>query len=296
MLDMISGGRLVAGFPMGLSYDANLNNGIPPVETRARYREAHELVLKAWTSPEAFSWNGRYSQYRNVNIWPRPLQQPHPPVWIPGAGTPGTMRWTFETNTAFVYLSFFGPTLTARRIFDRFWGIADELNEPRNPYRLGFVQVAAVAETDARAEHEYGPHLERAFRQGLGSIPAQYFGLPGYIDKAGVEMLIRDPGDLGVAAKLNNITFKEIVETQCAIVGSPATVRDQISQFVEEFRIGNLIVLLQLGGMPHELAMKNISMFGEEVLPHLQKIWESEGWEHHWWPQPVSTRDEAALA
>ncbi len=122
MLDCLSGGRLVAGLPVGLSYDANLNNGIPTVETRERYEEAVELMFRSWTAEEPFTWNGRFSQYSLVNSWPRPLQKPHPPVWVPGSGSPGTMQWTIDEDYAFVYLGWFGPTLTARRIFDRYLG------------------------------------------------------------------------------------------------------------------------------------------------------------------------------
>ncbi len=296
MLDCMSGGRFVAGFPMGLSYDANINQGIPAVETRDRYREGHDLVMKAWGSSAPFPWNGRYSQYAVVNPWPRPVQQPHPPVWVPGSGTPGTMSWTLDRDYAFVYLSWFGATLTARRIFDRFWGIAEERGKPANPYRVGFVQSCAVAETDERAEKEYGPYFETAFRQGVGSIPAQFLGLPGYIEKAGVEALLRDPGDLGLGAKLHDITFEELLESQAVIVGSPATVRDRIAAFAREFRIGNLLVMLEMGGMPHELVLKSISLFAEEVLPGLRSIWDEEGWEHEWWPTGVAGRAPSAEA
>jgi alkanesulfonate monooxygenase SsuD/methylene tetrahydromethanopterin reductase-like flavin-dependent oxidoreductase (luciferase family) len=284
MLDVMSGGRLVAGLPVGLSYDANLNNGIPTVDTRARYREAVELVLRSWTADEPFVWNGRFSQYSFVNSWPRPLQRPRPPVWVPGSGSPGTMQWTLDNGYAFVYLSWFGPTLTARRIFDRFWGLADESGIPRNPYRVGFVQNVVVAETDARAELDYGRYVENAFRQGVGSVPGHYLSLPGYVEPRGIETLLRDPGDLGLAAELSHATFARLAEARSVIAGSPATVRDQLVDFVEEFRIGNLLVMLQMGGMPHDLTMKNIHLFAEEVLPHLQSVWDDEGWENAWWP------------
>ena len=60
--------------------------------------------------------------------------------------------------------------------------------------------------------------------------------------------------------------------------------RDQIIEFTKEFRIGNLLVMLQMGGMPHDLTMKNIHLFAEEVLPHLQEQWTDEDWENPWWP------------
>ena len=284
MLDVMSGGRLVAGLPVGLSYDANLNNGIPTVETRDRYREAVELMFRSWTDEAPFTWNGRFSQYSLVNSWPRPLQRPRPPVWVPGSGSPSTMQWTIDQDHAFVYLGWFGPTLTARRIFDRYWGLVDENGIPRNPYRVGFVQNVVVSETDERAEVEYGRYVEAAFRQGVGSVPGHYLGLPGYVDPRGVETLLRDPGDLGLAAELPHATFGRLAEARSVIAGSAATVRDQIVEFVKEFRIGNLLVMLQMGGMPHDVTMKNIHMFAEEVMPHVRSVWDDGEWENRWWP------------
>jgi len=69
-LDCLSGGRLICGFPVGLAYDANVNAGVPPIETRARYDENFEFILRAWTEREPFPFNGRFSQYPSVNIWP----------------------------------------------------------------------------------------------------------------------------------------------------------------------------------------------------------------------------------
>lgn len=80
VLDTISEGRLVAGFPVGLPYDACMNNGIPPVELRPRFDENLELILRAWRAESPFPWNGRFSQLPSVNVWPRPQQQPRPPV------------------------------------------------------------------------------------------------------------------------------------------------------------------------------------------------------------------------
>ncbi|MGZ7087158.1 MAG: LLM class flavin-dependent oxidoreductase, partial [Ilumatobacteraceae bacterium] len=236
MLDCLSGGRLVAGLPVGLSYDANLNNGIPTVETRERYEEAVKLMFRSWTETEPFTWNGRFSQYSLVNSWPRPLQKPHPPVWVPGSGSPSTMQWTIDEDYAFVYLGWFGPTLTARRIFDRFWDLADRSGIPRNPYRIGFVQNDVVAETDDQAEIQYGRYVENAFRQGVGCVPMHYMGLPGYVEPRGVESMMRDPGDFGLAGELKHITFGRLAEARSVIAGSPATVREQILDFAKEFR------------------------------------------------------------
>ena len=184
MLDCLSGGRLVAGLPVGLSYDANLNAAIPAIETRDRAREHRELILKAWTEPRPFPWNGRFEKYGQVNIWPRPIQQPHPPVWIPGVGSPGTLRDILRNDFAFVYLSWDGPKLVGRQVFDRYWDMAEEMGRDRNPYRLAFVQVAAVSETDERAEKEYARHLMSLYHSGLGAIPGTAMAVPGYAEPA----------------------------------------------------------------------------------------------------------------
>lgn len=285
LLDCLSGGRLIAGFPVGLSYDANLNASLPAVETRERYREHRELILRAWSEPDPFPWNGRFEKYGQVNIWPRPIQQPHPPIWIPGTGSPGTLRDILRNDYAFVYLSWDGPKLTGRQVFDRYWELAEASGRDANPYRLAFLQVVAVSETDERAEKEYAHHLEAHYRSGLGAIPASAFAVAGYAEPAAVEAMLSGHGPAGMLGRMKTATYSEIVDSQVAIVGSPATVADQIEAFVREFRIGNLLVMLQNGSMPRDLTEKNISLFAQEVLPRLRPIWDDEGWDNHWWPR-----------
>src|SRR5439155_18555001 len=84
MLDVLSGGRLVAGFPVGTPMDTAFCYGENPATLREKYREGVDLILKAWTANEPFPFNGKYTQLRYVNPWPRPMQQPHPPVRVPG--------------------------------------------------------------------------------------------------------------------------------------------------------------------------------------------------------------------
>ena len=97
---------------------------------------------------------------------------PHLPVWITGIGNPRTMQMCLERNFGFNYLSWFGAKLTGKRIFDRFWEIADQVGVPRNPYRLGFLQTIAVAETDERAEQEYARAPRVRVPQGPGLDPS----------------------------------------------------------------------------------------------------------------------------
>lgn len=153
------------------------------------------------------------------------------------------------------------------------------------PFRLAFLQVVAVSESDSRAEEEYAPHIEYFFLKCLAGIPLGWTALPGYIDYFGLEYLLRDPRDFGLFAQLREMRYKDLVEAGCVIAGSPATVREQLKEMITELRIGNLLVMLQVGSMPHELTLKNIDLFAREVLPYIHKAWEDDGWSHLWWPK-----------
>ncbi len=294
MVDVMSGGRLIAGFPVGLSYDASINNGVPPIEVRSRFNENLELVLRAWRDTQPFAFNGKHVQYPEVNIWPRPLQE-QPPVWLTGVGNPATMQQTLERSFGFNFFGFAGSRLTAQRIFPRFWDLADQSGLERNPYRVGFLQHIAVADTDEEARRLYGEHIEYAFHTGLGAIPPEKLALPGGIDIRGVQALLRDPSDFGMYWTMRTASLSDLIESGTVVIGSPATVADQLEQLCREHGIGNLHAMLGFGSMPAELAQHNIKLFADQVAPRLRGLWRDSGFEHHWWPERLGGKPSAAL-
>ena len=154
MIDCISGGRLIAGFPVGTPMDTCYAFGQNPSLLRERYLEAHDLVMRAWTEQDTFAFNGRFNQQRYVNIWPRPVQQPHPPIWIPGGGSIETWQWCARMDYVYAYLSYFGYK-DGRATMDGFWTEMARLGKDRNPYRAGFLQFVGVAETREKALELY---------------------------------------------------------------------------------------------------------------------------------------------
>ena len=86
------GRAMVAGFPVGSPMDTIFAYGQNPSTVRERYHEGVDLITKAWTADEVFSFNGKYNKLRYVNVWPRPVQKPHPRSGFPAAAasTPGT--------------------------------------------------------------------------------------------------------------------------------------------------------------------------------------------------------------
>ena len=154
MLDCLSGGRLIAGMVFGTPMDTAFSYGTPPVELRERYHEARRLILRAWEASEPFAFNGKYTQLRYVNPWPRPIQQP-PPIWVPGTGSLETWEAVTEADYCYGYLSFFGAE-SAKPIVDGFWSYCDAHGGSPSPYRMAFTQVICCADSDEEAEREYG--------------------------------------------------------------------------------------------------------------------------------------------
>ncbi len=178
MIDVISGGRLIAGFPVGSPMDTTFAYGQNPSLLRERYHEAHDLVLRAWTEPETFAFNGRFNQQRYVNIWPRPVQKPHPPIWIPGGGSVETWQWCAEMDYVYCYLSYYGYK-AAQATMSGFWDELARLGKDRNPYRAGFLQFVGVAESREEAYRLYREPAEYFYGRCL-HIDPRFAGPPGY--------------------------------------------------------------------------------------------------------------------
>jgi hypothetical protein len=95
---------------------------------------------------------------------------------------------------------------------------------------------------------------------------------------------------LGLMNAIPNWKYKDFVENQFVIGGSPASVRDQLMEAVKKLHVGNLMVLLHIGSMPHELTLKNIDLFAREVKPHFRNLWDDQ-WENKWWPHALRGKE-----
>ncbi len=289
MLDCISGGRLVAGFPTGLPTDAVICNAVVPVEQRERFREALALVTKAWSAKDFFAWNGKHYQLGMVNLWPRPIQQPHPPIWIPGSGISSTAEFVVGLDHCFCHLSYYGAK-NAEYTADRYWELVARKGRDDNPYRYSFLQLIGVAATDAEAEELYAPHAEYFFNKLLHT-PSYYQQIPGCLEYPALVQALQNNPRAGI--NLRELKAKDFFERGFVIVGSPKTVREQLMEGVKRLRIGHLLALLHFGSMSTALCKQNIDLFAREVLPHLEGLWD-DTYEDRWWPERLRAKRPAA--
>lgn len=295
MLDCISGGRLIAGFPVGTPMDTCYAYSINPSELRDRYYEAHDLVMQAWTRPEPFSFHGRFNQERYINITPRPVQRPHPPVWVPAGGSVETWRFCAEHEYVYCYLTYFGY-LSGEEIIRGFWNEMKELGREPNPYQTGIVQYVGVAETREEALDLYAGPAHYFFNNCLHTHP-RWAQPPGYVTEATARRKImsqvkeaarRTQLTTNALDELRGQTFKDMVEKGFVIVGSPDEVADQLREIAISQNVGNLLLMAQFGNMDSDLARYNMELIGKRVKPQIEGIFANE-WEHRWWPQKMQS-------
>ncbi len=288
MLDCISGGRLVAGFPVGTSMDTNYCYGQIPALTREKYAEAHELIIRAWTERDPFAFNGRYTKLGHVNIWPRPIQQPHPPIHIPGGGSVETYDFCIDNTYSYSYLSFSGY-IRAKALMQGYWDRVAERNTPdASPYRAGFAQTICVADTDEEAERLYSEHVNYFYNRCLHVYPG-FADAPGYrtIKTIQTGALSQYAPPRGGYTKL---TWKDLVEGGHVIAGSPETVRQRMEDLIKNLNVGNIFCLMHVGNMPADKCMYSSKLFAEKVMPKLRSLLpECEG-DERFWCHPLEKR------
>src|SRR3712207_101620 len=92
ILDNVTRGRIITGFVRGIGAEYH-SLAVNPTESHERFHEAHDLIVQAWTRPGPFAFEGKHYNFPHVNLWPRPYQTPHPPIWIPSQGSRETIEF-----------------------------------------------------------------------------------------------------------------------------------------------------------------------------------------------------------
>jgi alkanesulfonate monooxygenase SsuD/methylene tetrahydromethanopterin reductase-like flavin-dependent oxidoreductase (luciferase family) len=261
MLDVMSGGRLQAGMVVGggpeyFSYQIN------PTFARERFREALDLIIKAWTTPGPFAWNSKHYYFRYVNPWPRPLQQPHPPIWIPGAGSLETIELVAQRRYAYMGIPYFHINVF-RRVFDQFREACQKVGYTARPEQMGWGIPIYVAETDRQAREEFEPHLRYFQRNLLKNIS---LAAPGYTSPRSALAILRNRNQFLSEQE----SWDDIENGVFALVGSPAKVRQMLETYQKELGVGVVLTGCQVGNLPHDMARKSMELLAREVLPHVK--------------------------
>jgi alkanesulfonate monooxygenase SsuD/methylene tetrahydromethanopterin reductase-like flavin-dependent oxidoreductase (luciferase family) len=261
MLDCMSGGRIISGFVRGVPQEYLALGGSLP-DARERLAEAWDLVVKAWTTHEPFAWRGKHFSYDRVSIWPRPLQQPHPPIVLPADSDEGletAARRRVPTGAAY------RSNTRIRKIFERYREFAATHGWTPTPQDCHVLRHVYVAETNTRAREEAEPHLDYFWRKLLS------------YHRGSRKLLGQSPPTRPPAIQLpEDVPFYEFdfdltQKHGITLVGDPDYLVREIRAQMAELGAGVLMGLFQFGSMPHALAVRNIELFAAKVLPHLKR-------------------------
>lgn len=267
MLDVMSGGRLIAGFMRGVPHEYIAYNSAPS-ESRARQREAAQLIIKCWTETQPFGWEGEFYQFRSISIWPRPIQKPYPRILM-SASNEESAVFAAE-NRAIMGMGLISDMNLAKSNIDLFHDTARKSGWESTADDVMLGASTCIAETDEEARRIFTTALDY-FHDTL--MKPTYDALKlvlqsGYFkgQKAGVSYDGRL--DKVVAKK----TIDEMIESGSIICGGPESVVKQIKRFKERTGCGRLQMSMAIGDLPIPAIRRGMELFHDDVLPHVRDL------------------------
>lgn len=259
MLDVISGGRLVVGMIRGVPQNYAAYN-VEPNESRGRFDEASQLMMKAWTETETFAWDGTYYKFPAVSIWPRPLQHPHPPVIYSAnsieSGVAGAKR-RGRIGTIHLYNRNALEQVKAVIAAYKHQAHADGWDPEPSQFLVGF--ETCIADTDEEARRLFAP-----------AIAYRYNVLSGTFNQQKRELARGKPGYGLSPTEENPPTLEERIAHGLVLCGSPETVVEQIAYHRDNLGIGVVALQLQVGNLPDDVVRRGMQLFHDRVLPRFR--------------------------
>jgi alkanesulfonate monooxygenase SsuD/methylene tetrahydromethanopterin reductase-like flavin-dependent oxidoreductase (luciferase family) len=274
-IDVVSRGRLDMGFVKGVPYEFAASNA-NPVGVMDRFWEAHDFIIKAMTSHDGpFNWESEFFHYRQVNVWPRPWQQPHPPVWSTTASKTNA-RVLGERGYVIAVL---GSGYNTRSLYDAYRaGYAATHNGAQpGPDRFAYLALLAIGHTEAQARQR-GELVADYLRTGSRVFPP-FKNPPGYLSVDDNVRLMRGQVPERSFTKDGRIidmrtgSVQDLIDSVLMFCGTPDQVHRQIVDFIGHTGgLGNLLCMAQAGYLDHEATADNLTLLAKEVMPRLKEL------------------------
>jgi alkanesulfonate monooxygenase SsuD/methylene tetrahydromethanopterin reductase-like flavin-dependent oxidoreductase (luciferase family) len=248
--DILSDGRLEFGVGRGVLYQYP-GYGIPPEESRERFEEALDFILRAWNN-ETFSFGGKHFRARDLSVVPRPVQSPHPPVRI-AANSPDSFPFAARRKLPIFASPLINPPDKLKT------GLAvyrDTLpNGTAGDVALAFPVHVAASRTQARQDCEAG--LLRFLREATGlNRPLRDTDVKGF--EAFREVL----------ARLERVKYEDF-DREIGVFGDPGYCIDRVQELRREYGMDEFICYFNQGGvMDHAMVKNSMALFAKEVIPH----------------------------
>lgn len=261
MLDVMSGGRLEIAMPLGTPMEYWLNP-VNPVTARERQAEAIDIMLKAWSKDSPHRYEGRFFNYRYLNVWPRPYQQPHPKIYFVGSGSPETIE--LAAKYGFGYSSTFSPIATQLAAQQRLRELSAEYGHTVRPDQVPMTVQVMVADTDEEAERDMEPHARFFFDVLLRA--GRFSDVPGYLS---IDQFRKRNGHV-LPPSHGKFDWDSVRTTHRIVAGSPKTVADAVEKWAQDAQTTRVIFQIHLGDMPHWKVVRTLTYLAEKVIPELR--------------------------
>lgn len=267
MIDVMSGGRLVAGLIRGVPHEYIAYNVVPG-ESRERLREAVALIVKCWTEPEPFGWEGEFYQYPSVSIWPRPFQKPHPKILM-SASNEESAEFAGQ-HKAMMGMTLIADLKIAQRCINVYRETAKGHGYEPTPDDILIGQNTCIADTDEEAKEYLSQGLNYFHKVLMHSIrdamrlvvqKSRFFAQEQY----GERFVSR-------LATLNARNIDEMIEAGSVLCGSPKTVIKQMKRIQGELGNGRFNLNMKIGNIPDQVVRRGMELFRDQVLPEAASL------------------------
>ena len=263
MIDMISRGRLVAGIVRGGGTEQFASNANPAFN-RERFEEAHDLMVKTWTVPGPWRWEGTHYQHRIVNPWALPLQRPHPRIWVPGVVSKETILWAARHRYPYIALN---TTIEGtKQIWETYDEAAREVGFEAGPEHRGYLLQVHVADSEERALANARQFM---WMQGefTGLAHPVWSAPSGYNSPSMRRAFVERANGRAKRQSGGGDTFEEKIQNLRIIAGTPDQVVERLKTIMYATRPGIFAFWGNDGGVGHKDSMRCIELLGQEVLP-----------------------------
>jgi natural product biosynthesis luciferase-like monooxygenase protein len=260
-VDILSGGRLIFGVGRGTIAFHFRGFNVPREESRERFEEALEIVKKAWTEERIF-FTGKYYQIPEVSVVPKPVQQPHPPIWI-AANSPETAEFAGRKGYPILVASPVNPLPI--KFYDHVLAYRQTLRKAGYPIEQGEVAAAfPVYVADSRAQVR--KEVEESLLHYFHTIDEQIRLSEKGQDAKSYQWLNE------VGKRAATITYEQIEETM-GILGTPEACIAKITQIQQKVAMDQLTCWFNPGGLvPHHQVMAAMEQFAKEVMPAVHAL------------------------
>jgi alkanesulfonate monooxygenase SsuD/methylene tetrahydromethanopterin reductase-like flavin-dependent oxidoreductase (luciferase family) len=257
-VDILSDGRLVFGVGRGTNPLHYGGFNIPMEESRERFSEALEVVTQAWTA-ERVNYAGKYYRYKDVAVYPKPLQKPHPPIRI-ATNSSDTFPMAGQLGYPMFSSLVVVPLPRFRRDIAVYWQNFEAAGHQRTGEEVALLFPLYVAETETEAQQVPRDSIMHYFEVLSRRIVAGDAALDAATRERNQEM----------QARFQRLTFEEVREN-VAIIGTPEHCIERITWLREEFQLSELICWFNPGGlMPPETVLTSMNRFATHVMPYFR--------------------------